>query len=464
MKENVVPQLRQNYASPSETANSSVKVGKHLIRYTPSISQQGGPHQMQIHYFTKLLGIQGFEVSKVEVKEWFNGQAKVYIELERIKEGHLCEGCGKEACGYDHKWQEVQHLMLWQHWVFLRFKRYRVSCQRCGVRTEALDFVGIGGVQVTLGLSRLASELCKVMTNKAVGIFLGLHKHTVKELDKQSMSKVQAERSLDGLTVLGMDEIVVEEGQNYWTMISAPEGPRGPELLNIVAGRKEKSLKKFWKWFGPDRAKKITQAVIDMWEPFRNSLRKHCPGIKIIHDKFHVIQHLLDALNEVRKSELSKALGRFKKTLSGKKFVLLARQANVRGKAREALNDILAASPKLLKAHLLKETLGQLWDYTYKGSMLKFWADWKAKLKWSRLKPYHEFVRMVEDHLDGILAYCDKKVSLGYVERTNLTAKNVIRRAYGYGDKGYMRLKIIQACTPWMIQFRPWSVTHSSVP
>jgi transposase len=179
------------------------------------------------------------------------------------------------------------------------------------------------------------------MTNKAVGIFQGLHRHTVKSIDKQSMSKVQSERVLDGLTVLGMDEIAVGAGQNYWTMISAPEGPRGPELLNIVVGRKEKSLKKFWKWFGPDCSKQITHAVIDMWEAYYNSLKKHCPGISIIYDKFHVVQYLLKALNDVRKAELSKALGRFKKTLSGKKFVLMARQSRVRGKAREALNDIL---------------------------------------------------------------------------------------------------------------------------
>ncbi len=112
-------------------------------------------------------------------------------------------------------------------------------------------------------------------------------------------------------------------------MVSALEGPRGPELLNVVVGRKEQSLKKFWKWFGAERAKRITHAVMDMWEPFRNSFLKPCPGIKIIYDKFHVIQHLLDALNEVRKAELSQALGRFKKTLAGKKFVLLARRAHV---------------------------------------------------------------------------------------------------------------------------------------
>ena len=419
---------------------------------------------MQLTYLTTLLGIQGFRVTTIEQTTRIDGRSVVLVQMERIKEGYVCGKCGQAAPGYDHRWQEVQHLTLWQHLTLLRFERYRVNCPICGVCTEALDFIGIRGPQVTLVLAQLVSESCKVMTNKTVGILQTLHKHTVKNIDKQAMSKVQAQRPLDGLTVLGADEIAVGKGQKYWTMISAPEGPRGPELLNVVVGRREKSLKKFWKWFGPQRAKLITHAVMDMWEPFRNSFMKHCPGVKIIYDKFHVIQHLLIALNDVRKAQLAKALGRFKKTLSGKKFILLARQAHVRGKAREALNDILAASPKLLKAHLLKESFGRLWDYNYKGCVLRFWSDWKAQLKWSRLEPYKEFARMVDDHLDGILAYCDKKVSLGYVERTNLTAKNVIRRAYGYQDKDYMKLKIIQACTPWMAQFRPWMVTHSSVP
>lgn len=419
---------------------------------------------MQQDCLTKLLGIQGFCVVKMEWQGFGKKRSAVIVHLERSKEGYVCGECGQAAPGYDHHWQEIQHVTLWQHLSFLRFKRYRVNCPECGIRTEALDFVTIRGPQVTRHLSVLVSELCKVMTNKAVGILQALHRHTVKDIDKHAMEKVQAERPLDGLTVLGADEIAVGKGQTYWTMLSAPEGPRGPELLYIVEGRKERSLKKFWKWFGKARAKMITHAVMDMWEPFRNSFLKHCPQIEIIYDKFHVIQHLLKALNEIRKAELSKALGRFKDTLSGKKFILMARRARVRGKAREALDTILAASPKLLKAHLLKESFGHLWDYSYKGCALKFWVAWKAELRWSRLKPYHAFVGMVEEHLDGILAYCDKKVSLGYVERTNLTAKNVVRRAFGYRDKDYMKFKIIQACTPWMAQFRPWAVAHSSVP
>jgi transposase len=369
---------------------------------------------------------------------------------------------------------------LWQHQTFLLFDRYRVDCPDCGVQTEALEFADVRGPRVTRALGSLVHELCKVAAVKAVAALFGMHRHTVKNIDKARLEHIQATRPLDGITVLGMDEIAVGKGHHYWVPVSALEGPRGPEMLYVVEGRSEKRLKRFWRWFGKERAAAITHAVVDMCRAFANSIRAHCRKeirlpmgdtiavgtqvAEIIFDKFHVIRHLNEALNTVRKAELGKALGRFKKTLSGKKFVLLKRQARVRGRAREALDAILAASPKLLKAHLLKESFGRLWDFTYAGCARRFWENWKAQLKWQRMSAYRKFVKLVENHWDGILAYCDKKVSLGYIESANLKARNVIRRAYGYRDKEYMKLKIIQACTPWMAQFHPWTVAHSSVP
>ena len=411
-------------------------------------------------------------MNNVEQIQDRDGSSLVRLHLKRTGEGHICGRCGRHvAGGYDHSTQELRHLMLWQHRTIIRFERYRVNCPDCGIQTEALGFIGIRGPRVTRPLASLVHELCKVTTVKAVSILFGLHRHTVKDIDKVVLEEVQSRRSLDGISILGMDEISVGKGHNYWTLFSALEGPRGPEMLNIVEGRSEKRLKRFWKWFGKERAACITHAVIDMCRAFQKSILAHCHrkvnGVvikaKIIYDKFHVIRHLNDALNTVRKAELARALGRFRKTLSGKKFVLLARRASVRGNAREALDTILAASPKLAKAYWLKESLGHLWDYTYKGDALKFWEAWKSQLKWSRIKPFRRFVKLVESHWDGILAFCDNKVSLGYIESSNLKALNVIRRAYGYRDKDYMKLKVIQACTPWMAEFRPWSVTHSSV-
>ncbi|MBI5286557.1 MAG: transposase [Deltaproteobacteria bacterium] len=69
-------------------------------------------------------------------------------------------------------------------------------------------------------------------------------------------------------------------------------------------------------------------------------------------------------------------------------------------------------------------------SYTYKGAARRFWENWKEQLKWQRLEPYKKFAKMIDNHIDGILWYCDKKVSLGYIEGTNLKARNIIRRAY----------------------------------
>ena len=215
----------------------------------------------------------------------------------------------------------------------------------CKVVTEEVEFLPVRGPRVTRPLAHLVYELCKMTTHKAVSLLLGLHRGTVKAIDQAMMEKVQSERPLDGIDVLGFDEIAAGKGQSDWTLICAPEGPRGPGLLHIMEGRKEKDLTPFWSWFGKERTQKVTHAVMDMWPAFRRSFLSHCPKGKVISDKFHMIRHLLDAVNEVRKQELKRLGGAFKGCLSGKKFVLLARRSNLKPEAKKALSELLLVSP-----------------------------------------------------------------------------------------------------------------------
>jgi hypothetical protein len=63
-------------------------------------------------------------------------------------------------------------------------------------------------------------------------------------------------------------------------------------------------------------------------------------------------------------------------------------------------------------AYLLKESFGQLWSYWAR----RFFENWRASLKWQRLKPYEKFAEMIDRHWDGIAAHCtpENKVSLGF--------------------------------------------------
>jgi transposase len=79
-----------------------------------------------------------------------------------------------------------------------------------------------------------------------------------------------------------------------------------------------------------------------------------------------------------------------------------------------------------------------------------FFARWKDSLKWQRLAPYRKFAAMIDAHWDGIASYChpENKISLGLVEGLNNKIRVLQRRAYGYRDEDYLKLKIIAAFLP----------------
>jgi transposase len=49
---------------------------------------------------------------------------------------------------------------------------------------------------------------------------------------------------------------------------------------------------------------------MDMWKPFRLATAAHAPQAAILFDKFHVMRHLGEALDQVRKSEYGRRAGR----------------------------------------------------------------------------------------------------------------------------------------------------------
>ena len=189
---------------------------------------------------------------------------------------------------------------------------------------------------------------------------------------------------------------------------------------------------------------------MDMWKPFRTATEAHAPNAAILFDKFHILRHLGEALDQVRKSEYARLTGPQRRFIEGQKYTLLSHRENLNLEGRRALKELLQANRRLHVAYLLKESFGQLWDYEVEGWARRFFENWKAALKWQRLKPYQKFVRMVQAHWEGIAAYCQpqNKVSLGFVEGFNTKIRVLQRRAYGLRDEEYLRLKILTCMLP----------------
>lgn len=248
--------------------------------------------------------------------------------------------------------------------------------------------------------------------------------------------------------MIGIDEISVKKGQNYRIVVS--------DLLRRRAiwfggqDRKEESMDRFYQELGPRKSGKIRLAVMDMWKAFRNSAARNAPQASILYDKFHVMQHLGEALDQVRKNEYARLRGQDRAYIKGQKYTLLSHRENRTLQGREALDKLLAANKRLHIAYLLKESFGQLWDYQKEGWARKFFDHWRAALKWQRLPPYEKFAQMIESHWEGIAAYCkpEHKVPLGFVEGLNNKIRVLQRRAYGLRDEEYLRLKVLTCMLP----------------
>jgi transposase len=315
------------------------------------------------------------------------------------------------------------------------------------VKRERLEFL-LENALHTERFARYVGRRCRSGTIKDVAAELRLDWHTVKRLEKQYMLEQLKRAGNPRPNIIGIDEISVRKGHDYRIVVSDLEKHR--PIWFGGTDRSEASMDEFYGFLGKSKAGKLRLAVMDMWKAFRNSTNLHAPQAAILFDKFHVLRHLSEALDKVRKQEYARLSGRNRKFIKGQKYALLSHPENLTGDARKNLKLLLAANKRLNTAYLLKESFAQLWDYTREPWARKFFENWRGQLKWQRLKPYEKFAELIDRHWDGIAAYChpDNKVALGFVEGLNNKIRVIQRRAYGLHDEEYLKLKILTCTLP----------------
>src|SRR5579862_6002014 len=327
---------------------------------------------------------------------------------------------------YDRKLRRVRDLSCGDTRIYLELEVRRIDCRRCGrVKRERLDFVADNPLY-TKRFAYYVGRRCRDATIEA-------------QLTRAGTPAPRA---------IGIDEIAIRNGHTYRIVVSDLD--RGRPIWFGGKDRSEASIGQFYGWLGRRKSSGLQLAVMDMWKPFRLATAAHAPQAAILFDKFHIMRHLGEALDEVRKSEYRRLADRDRRYIKGQKYTLLSRWENLTLDGRRALKTLFAANKRLNTAYLLKESFGQLWSYEREGWARRFFDNWRSSLKWQRLGPYQKFAAMIDRHWDGIAAYCrpENKVSLGFVEGLNNKIRVIQRRAYGLPDENYLRLKILTCMLP----------------
>jgi transposase len=349
---------------------------------------------------------------------------------------------------YDRRVRQVRDLPCGPFRIVLELEVRRVYCRRCGtVKRERLDWLA-DNPRYTKRFAFYVGRRCRQASIRDIAKEMRLDWETVKTLEMQYMRAQLVRAGRPGPKAIGIDEISIRKGHSYRIVVSDLERKR--PIWFGGEDRSAESMSQFYTWLGPKKSRAIRLAVMDMWKPFRNATVAAAPQAAILFDKFHIMRHLGEALDKVRKAEYSRLNGKDRRFIKGQKYTLLSHRENLSLEGKRALKLLLTANKRLNTAYLLKESFGQLWDYRHEGWARRFFDNWRKSLKWQRLKPYERFADMIERHWDGIAAYCkpENKVSLGFVEGLNNKIRVLQRRAYGLRDEEYLRLKVLTCMLP----------------
>jgi transposase len=387
---------------------------------------------------TKLLGWPGYRVYRHEIDE----EAKTLKLWVRRKRGHqklVCSGCGREReVAHDTNEREVRDLPCMEFRTTVLVEVYRVCCPDCGIKVEKVPQLP-SKAPFSRRFEDAVGQACESAAARQVALRFGLPASTVRSIDLRYLERWAATRRRPALAQMGVDEIHLGKKQKFITVVSNLDSA---EPVWFGRERKKETLDGFFQGELSARQRmRITAACVDMWEPYRLSIEQWAPNCRIVYDKFHIMQHANQAIDEVRRAEFFRKGGQMRGLVKGKRWLLLSRWMNLSEPKRQELTELFTLNRKVFKAYLLKESLDRLWTYRYEGAMLNYLQRWIDQLRWQRLKPFQKLAEMLVNHLDGILNYCRTKVPLGVVEAINGNIKSLLRRGRGYKNLRYLLLK-----------------------
>ncbi len=386
--------------------------------------------------FNRVTNYKPFVVQSVELKEDDKSQATIEVTL-RARENGLptCSGCGQRCSGYDHqpKPRRFEFVPLWMIPVVLVYTMRRVNCPDCGVKVERVPWAQ-GKNRLTTAYQWFLAGWARRMSWKEVSECFQASWDDVYNSVKHAVSWGLSHRDLSGIESIGVDEVQWKKGHQYQTLVyQIDQGCK--RLLWIGPDRTAKTLLRFFRMLGHDRAQQLKFVCSDMWQAYLKVIAKKAPQAIHVLDRFHVMQKFSKALDKVRAAEAKQLeADGYEPYLTGGRWLLLKRPENLTAKQELKLSELLKYNLKSVRSYLLKEDFQQFWDYTHAAWAGRFLDAWCTRAMRSKIDPIKSVAKTLRSKRELLLNWfrADGELSSGVVEGFNNKLKLITRKSYGF--------------------------------
>lgn len=394
-------------------------------------------------HYGQLLGIHSpWKISEVDLKI---DEQRVDINIEYDDDVGPCPECGAQSPKHDdRKKRSWRHLDTMQFSTYLHCEVPRVRCKTHGVKTVTVPWAGKNS-RFTLLFEGFAIRILEAARSiEEARKLLGLNWHQVNAIKGRAVERGLARREEASIPYIGIDEKQFRSGQNYISsLVDLQEG----HVLDVVEERTEKACKQLIEQsLSEEQRQQVTAVALDMWKAYANAVEEQLPQADIVHDRFHISQHLNNAVNKVRHQENKKLVQQGDNRLVGTKFSWLTNEENLKEKFIEQFNELKSADLKVSRAWAIKELFRDFWTYTYAGWAERHFDKWYSWAIRSRLEPIKKEARMIKKHLPNILNYFKHRISNAVAEGLNSKIQTVKANARGYRSFDGFRNSILFYC------------------
>jgi len=397
----------------------------------------------QEEHYEQLLGLGGaWKVSAVQLElSAKRVEVDIYFDLSQTMQ---CPECGKSCAHYDDREQrEWRHLDTMQFETVLRCEVPRCNCPEHGVKTLRVPWAGKSS-RFTLLFESFAIDVLQACSSvKAAAELMGLNWHQVNEIKRRAVARGLERRESAPIKHLGIDEKSFRKGPHYVSLLTDLEGSR---VLDVAEGRDGVACDKLFGTLAEEQLKDVEAIAMDMWRAFIKAAGEHLPNADIVHDRFHISQHLNQAIDKVRRQE-HKALSKQQDdTLKNSKYLWLTGFENLSKEMQVRFNQLQSLGLKVGRAYAIKETFEHFWDYQYAGCARKFFKKWYGWARRSKLEPVKRVAKMIKEHFENIITYLKHRITNATTEGFNGVIESIKTNARGFRSFENYRVAILFQC------------------
>lgn len=409
--------------------------------------------------YRHLLGInEPWTVERVDL-DMTQGRVDVYV-------GHAkgvrfaCPECGREHPVYDHSAERAwRHLDSCQFMTYLHASPPRISCTVHGVRQARLPWADEGSRFTHLFEALAVNILLAANIERAAGL-LRISWDQAWHLMERAVLRGRAAKGDSLPKQIGVDEKAIAKGHQYMTLVCDLEEAT---VEYVGEGRREESLAAYFEAFGTERCADIEAISLDMWPAFINACREGVPEAddKMVFDRFHIMRHIVEAVDKVRKQEHKALMDKGDTSLVKSKYLWLTNPSNMTDQAKARFKELQSIELATGRAWALKEVLRELWNYRSAAWALKFWKRWYYWATHSRLQPMIDAAKLIARHLPNVLTYFKHRITNAVAEGLNSKIATVQKRACGFRNRDHFKIAIYFHCGG--LDLYPAQVTHGKV-